>query len=113
MDEPQVCIVTPVHEGRDATLRYLGSIENLTYPDLEVVIVDSGSTDGTADAIAERYPSVIVLHADSTLWWSAATNLGAREGLDRGARFIFTCNNDVVLDQDAITASVSCALEAG
>lgn len=113
MDAPKVGIVTPIHNAKQATDRYLASVEQLSYPDLITIVVDDGSTDGSAEMIAQRYPDVVVIPADGSLWWAAASNLGAREALRRGARFIFTCNNDVILDPDVITSSVECALAAG
>jgi GT2 family glycosyltransferase len=113
VDAPKVCIVTPVRDDWAATSRYLASIEDLIYPDVEVIIVDDGSTDGSAHRIKEQFPRVIVLSGDGNLWWAGATNKGATEALERGARFIFTCNNDVLLDREVISSSVDCALEAG
>jgi GT2 family glycosyltransferase len=113
VDAPKVCIVTPIHDDWPATARYLASIDELTYPDVEVIIVDDGSTDGSAQRIGERFPDAIVVPGDGSLWWTGATNRGAEEALRRGARFIFTCNHDVILDREVISSSVACSLEAG
>lgn len=109
----KVCIVTPIHDGWSATRRYLQSAAALTYPNIEIIVVDDGSKDGSARRIAEEFPNVTVLDGDGNLWWAGATNLGSREALRRGADFIFTCNNDVILDHDVISSSVACAESAG
>lgn len=110
MDTPKVCIVTPIHGGWAATSRYLESVGALTYPNVETIVVDDGSTDGSADRVAEEFPDVVVISGDGSLWWAAATNRGVEEAFDRGAEFIFTCNNDVRLDPEALSSSVACAL---
>lgn len=113
MVTPKVCIVTPIHNGWSATRSFLRSSDELVYPEVEMIIVDDGSTDGSARRIGEEFPDVVVIAGDGNLWWTGATNLGAAEALARGAHFIFTCNNDVILDRDVISSSVACALGAG
>ena len=54
---PRVSVVMPVYNAAPYIERACGSALAQTMPDLEVVIVDDGSTDGTA-AIAERLASV-------------------------------------------------------
>ena len=110
MDEPKVCIVTPIHNGVSRTLRFLESVKEMGYPNLETIIVDDGSTDGSSEAIRRDFPETILLAGDGNLWWTAATNLGVREALSRAADFVFTVNNDVTMTNGAISSSVSCAL---
>ncbi len=107
----KVSIVTPIFNGVDHTLAYLESLGQVTYPNFEVIIVDDGSTDGSAAAIAERFPRVRILQGDGTLWWSGGTNVGIRDALDRGTDFILTMNNDVQVAPDFLDALVSCARE--
>lgn len=113
MHRPKVSIVTPIHNDRDATARYLEALAKIDYPNLELVIVDDGSDDGSAEMVAERCPSAVVLHGDGSLWWAKATDIGAREAFARGAAFVFTCNNDALIAPETIASSVACALEAG
>ncbi|MBI1920697.1 MAG: glycosyltransferase family 2 protein [Geobacter sp.] len=95
---PKVISVIPVHNGREETLAFLESMRSTTYPDLGIVLVDDGSTDGTADAVAARFPEVTILAGNGNLWWSGATNLGVNEALERGAEFVLTINNDNVVE---------------
>ncbi|MDA8430802.1 MAG: glycosyltransferase family 2 protein [Geobacteraceae bacterium] len=93
----RVIIVVPIHNGGDDTLELLQSIADSETPDLEIIIVDDGSTDGSAALIATHFPSVTILTGDGGLWWAGATNLGVREALRRGADYVLTMNNDNVV----------------
>lgn len=94
---PKVAAVVPIHNGREETLIFLESLTAVTYPGLTVVVVDDGSTDGSADAIVERFPQVTLIKGDGNLWWSGATNLGIRQALRQGIDYILTINNDNVV----------------
>lgn len=107
---PSVAIVTPIHNGKVQTLRFLESVKSLSYP-VTVFIVDDGSTDGSAEAISHEHPGVKIIQGDGNLWWSGATNLGIEKALQMNCNYVFTVNNDVILDPDCIKASVECAQE--
>ena len=47
-DEPMISVIVPVCNGQDYLENCIRSIENQTYGNLEIIIVNSGSTDGTA-----------------------------------------------------------------
>lgn len=106
---PTVMIVTPIHNGKDHTLAFLNSLREQTYKNLAVIIVDDGSTDGSAEAIKAGFPEVTVLTGDGSLWWSGSTNLGVKRAVHDGADYIFTVNNDVTIYPEAISELVSVA----
>jgi GT2 family glycosyltransferase len=106
---PKVSIVTPVFNGIEYTAAYLRSMLQVTYPNIEIIIVDDGSTDGTADRLAREFPQVRVLSGDGNLWWSGGTNLGIRDALERGTDFVLTMNNDVKVAPEFLDALMNCA----
>ncbi|PXY27324.1 glycosyltransferase family 2 protein [Prauserella muralis] len=62
----RVTVVMMTHNRRDEALRTLEAMTSL--PDAAPIIVaDNASTDGTADAIAERHPGVELLRCDRNL----------------------------------------------
>ncbi|MCX6639562.1 MAG: glycosyltransferase family 2 protein [bacterium] len=95
---PRVFAVIPVHNGIEHTLPAVISLLPLMPPPHRIVIIDDGSTDGTARTLRENHPDVIVLHGDGNLWWSGAMNLGARHALSEGADYVLFLNNDIVLE---------------
>ena len=46
-DEPLISVIVPVHNGQDYLAGCIDSIENQIYENLEVIIVNDGSTDHT------------------------------------------------------------------
>lgn len=107
---PLVVAVIPIHNGRDRTLRCLASIAASTVVPT-VVVVDDGSTDGSAAAIAEAFPEVVVLPGDGNLWWSGAMNEGIRWALDHDADHVLSLNNDCIVEPRAIEALVEAAAD--
>ena len=59
---PDVTVIVIAHDVRDEVLRCLDSVERHAAPfTTEVVLVDNGSRDGTAEAVAARFPTVEVV----------------------------------------------------
>src|SRR5207253_1726910 len=60
-DMPTVSVLMPVHNARPYVAEALRSVLTQTLTDLEVVLIDDGSTDGTAailDEFAQRDPRI-------------------------------------------------------
>ena len=70
--------------------------------------MDNGSTDGTAEWIAEAYPRTVLKHLESNHGFSEANNIGF--GLAQ-AQLIATLNNDAVPDSDWLHKLVQAANE--
>lgn len=95
---PGVVLVT--HESHDHVLAALASVERFTRSFGRVVVVDSGSTDGTAAAIRAAHPRVVVLELDN-VGYARAANVGVRR-LPPDIDAVFIANADVVVVGDAI-----------
>lgn len=105
----RVTAVLACHNRRDMTLRCLGTLFAQRFPDgatvyLRVVLVDDGSGDGTADAVAARFPEVCILRGDGTLWWAGAMETGLRAAMADGADLLLWLNDDVALDEAAVAS---------
>jgi GT2 family glycosyltransferase len=85
-------VVIPTLDGRERLLR---ALESLAGQPASVVVVDNGSSDGTAEAVAERFPEVRVLRNERNLGFGAAVN---RAALELGGEALVLVNNDVVCE---------------
>jgi hypothetical protein len=92
--------------GREDTLACLDSLRGI-----ETVCVDNGSSDGSADAVAERFPEVELIRTEVNLGFAAGNNVGIRRALDRGADWVLLLNNDA-LAEDGLVAALERAAAA-
>ncbi|WP_159729278.1 glycosyltransferase [Methylosinus sp. Ce-a6] len=110
---PIVGVVTPVRNRRDWTVGFAQSMQNQDYPFFRLYIVDSGSTDGTPQALRALGASEIVVIDDPDWhYWTAATNSGVKAALNDGCDYILTLNDDAILPKDFITNIVEGALDS-
>lgn len=107
----KIFVVIPVHNRIHFTKGCLVSLSSQTYSDFEVVVVDDGSTDGTAEMIYNEFPDVHLLHGDGQLWWTGGINKGISYSLENGADYILTLNDDLLLPEDFIVNMVRHARE--
>src|SRR5665213_2590757 len=68
---------------------------------VEIIVVDNGSTDGTAAFLADSYPQVRVIALPANLGFGAAVNRGI---VDTTAPFVVLVNNDAVCEPGFVAA---------
>jgi GT2 family glycosyltransferase len=112
MDRPSVGVsVVTWNEYRD-TAECLDSLLDLTYPNVEAVLVDNGSTDGSVERLEAEFPSVDVVHTGENLGYAGGMNVGTREVLDRGVDYVWQLNNDVVVPDESLLSDLVDTMEA-
>ena len=87
------------------TLACLGALEaaaRYAQVDLEAIVVDDASTDGTAAAIRIEYPWVEVIDGPGALFWNRGMYVGFGVALQRSADYYLWLNDDTVLVADAL-----------
>lgn len=74
-------VVIPNWNGRDLLEKYLPSVVTAMagHPDNEVIVVDNGSSDGSADFVRQRFPQVKLVALKENLGFGGGSNRGFRE----------------------------------
>jgi N-acetylglucosaminyl-diphospho-decaprenol L-rhamnosyltransferase len=100
---PRVAVVIVSFNVRDDLTRCLESLHahppSATH---EIVVVDNASSDGSAAAVKDRWPDVLVLEFKRNLGFAAGTNEGIRATRPGGAPLILLLNPDTVVPAGAL-----------
>ena len=110
--EHAVAVIVLNHQRRDLLLECLEAVRTTLHSPCEVVVVDNGSTDGSADAAERAHPDIIVLRNPSNEGVAGGRNAGARwvlENLD--AHYLVFIDNDTLLEPETIGHLVLAATE--
>ncbi|MFA6002288.1 MAG: glycosyltransferase family 2 protein, partial [Thermoleophilia bacterium] len=88
----------------------LKSLEEATYPELTVALVDNGSSDGSGLKLKEQFPNVRHLCSQENKGFAGGANQGIKAALDAGAQYICLLNNDTLVEADFIEPLVARAV---
>jgi hypothetical protein len=101
-----VVAVVLTWNGREDTLACLASLESAPDRPDAIVVVDNGSSDGTAKAVRERFPGVDLVRSDENLGFAGGNNLGLARARELGADHVLVLNNDTEVEPGAVQALV-------
>jgi len=92
------------HNRREYTLACLESLRAAAVPGItvDVHLVDDGSTDGTAEAVATAYPEVEINRGSGDLFWGLGMRFAFTRAVPTHPDYLLWLNDDVVLDPDAL-----------
>jgi GT2 family glycosyltransferase len=107
---PSVLVVLVAHDGASWLPRTLAALDAQTHPDLDVVAVDNGSTDGSGQLLLAHLGPERVLVAERDLGFGAAVSMALDARPAAQAPYVLLLHDDLELAPDAITHLVA-ALE--
>ena len=93
------------HNRRESTIecfRRLAIASKKADVNLKAVLVDDGSTDGTAEAVETHFGWVKVIRGDGNLFWNRGMHLGFAEAMKEGANAYLWVNDDTHIVEDAL-----------
>jgi glycosyltransferase involved in cell wall biosynthesis len=102
--QPLVSIITACYNAAGSIEASIRSVRSQTYPNIEHIVIDGGSKDGTADIIRK--------HADGLAYWISERDKGIADAWNKGlarakGRIIGTLNADDIYDERAVEAAVA------
>ncbi len=93
--KPLISIVIPNWNGRELLEHCLASLQKLTYPRYEIIIVDNGSADDSLQFITENYPGAIIVPLSTNTGFAHAVNVGIQSSK---GDYIALLNNDTEVE---------------
>lgn len=84
----------------------LDSLENQTYSDYTVYVIDNNSSDETCDVIQSEYAWVTLLENDENLGFAKGNNVAIKQALKDGCTHVVLLNQDTVVEENFIEAGI-------
>lgn len=102
-----IAVLLTCHNRMQQTLRCLEALSKATLPEeynIDIYLVDDGSTDGTGLAVEKKFPEVNVIKGTGNLFWNQGMRLAWKTAAEtREFDFYMWLNDDTVLDKAALT----------
>ncbi len=97
-------VVIPNWNGRRFLKTCLDSLRAQTYPAIEVIIADNGSSDGSQRYVKANYPEAVLIELGANQGFTGACNIGMEAA--RGC-FIALLNNDTEVEPNWVAEIVN------
>ncbi|HIH38493.1 glycosyltransferase family 2 protein [Candidatus Woesearchaeota archaeon] len=101
MKKPLVSIIVLTWNGKQYLKNCLDSCFSQTYKQLEIIVVDNGSHDGTSAFVQKTYPKTRLITLPQNAGFAEGNNAGIRAA---AGEWIFVLNNDTKLKPRCIEA---------
>ena len=114
MSGNKLFILLPVFNRLKKTQEFIAGLKRQMFQDFHLVLLDDGSTDGTADWVKQALPGVTVIQGNGTWWWGGALHVGRqwliKQNFD-SEKFVMIINDDTIIAPDFLENGIK-ALES-
>jgi GT2 family glycosyltransferase len=109
-DKPQVYVIVLNWNNFADTKECLCSLGRTTYPNLRIIVVDNGSTDGSGKRLGTEFPEFQFILNPENLGFSRGCNVGIRAALNESdCGYVVLLNNDAVATPRFLEKAVEAA----
>lgn len=102
---PSIGIVVTCFNRREKTLKALSCVFDSDLPagvQLRAYVTDDGSSDGTAEALRNAFPSLRLLHGNGSLYWNGGMRSSLEAAYADGVDYVLWLNDDTFITRSAI-----------
>jgi GT2 family glycosyltransferase len=107
---PLVSVVVVCWNSKEHLPTCLDSLHRQTYPSVEVIVVDNGSTDGSREYVESAHPWVRLRAIDHNLGYAPANNVGLRVAT---GDYLIVLNPDTEVEPDFVGELVAAVDQRG
>lgn len=107
-NRPPVGVVIVNHNLKDSLRETLESFKKANYPNLQIVVSDNASKDGSQEMVRKLFPDVLLLAHETEQGYARAASLGMAALSDK-TKYIFSTTNDVIVDPEMLNVLVDYA----
>jgi len=106
MENPLVSVIVVNWNGKKYLDKCLSSLKSQSFSDIEIIVVDNGSVDGSVELIEKNYSDIRVIKNTKNYGFATGNNIGIRASK---GKYIATLNNDAMAERDWIKNLISVA----
>ncbi|MFX1593130.1 MAG: glycosyltransferase family 2 protein [Promethearchaeota archaeon] len=106
MRELLVSVLILNYNGIDHLEECFNSLSQLTYKNVEIILIDNNSQDNSVNFIRENYPNVNIIKLNKNFGFTGGNNAGASQAK---GEYIVLLNNDTIVDKNWLTELVRVA----
>lgn len=96
---PLISIVVPTYNRIGDISDCLDSLMKSSYNNIEIIVVDNASTDGSAEFVQKLYPNIKLIRNNKNLGVTGGRNAGAKAAI---GDFVLFIDHDVLVDKELI-----------
>lgn len=101
--QPLVSIVSVNYDQPEVTCEMLASLEKVTYPNFETLIVDNASPTKSPNIIKEKYPEIQLIISKKNLGFAGGNNIALKQVK---GDYVLLLNNDTEVKPDFLESLV-------
>lgn len=110
ISQPKITVIILCWNGKQWLEACIESLKkNQATMPYEIMVVDNGSTDGSAGWIRAHHTDIDLIETGKNLGFAGGNNVGINQALEQGAEYILLLNQDTVVFDDWMQALIDIA----
>lgn len=112
---PIVYVLLPVHNRREVTRNFVECLVQQSYTSWQLILIDDGSTDGTASMVTTQISNAVVLTGRGDWWWAGSVAAGLDWLHNRKTNpddIVLIANDDIEFDRDFLADGIKILRES-
>jgi GT2 family glycosyltransferase len=97
----KLSVIIPTFNRYKITRGIIHQLQQQDFPGFQIIVSDSGSTDGTQD-LGKEFPEIVILNVGANKWWSGAINEGILYAQKIKSNLLLIINDDLIIPDNLI-----------
>jgi len=95
---PRICVLVLNWNGAADTIECVQSLKKVTYPNVEIVVIDNGSSDESVQLIRSAFNDLKIIELETNLLYGGGNNAGLSWAHEQGFAYVVFLNNDTTVE---------------